>query len=163
MTTTATRRRKPYAGSRFSDPDWTSPPATPPAGFPPLADDEPAEPGFHQDPADEPVPPDSSLQLDEPAATRPRGSSMLSAPDTGDASGFVLGLFATVLMLQYLHGGPAQVRKWLAAKFLNRDGTVLIPDGVVGGHVGVAPSNADGGGGGVPILRGGVDSKGYPY
>lgn len=114
--TTATGRRRPYAGSRFSDPDWASPPpAEPPAGFPPMADDEPDEPGFHQ-PATEPP-------LDEPAPpARHPGPPVLSKPDTGDASGFLLGLFATVLLLQYLHGGTAQVRKWLAAKFLNRDG-----------------------------------------
>jgi hypothetical protein len=41
-----------------------------------------------------------------------------------DGAGFLLGVFAWVLTLAYLRGGPGGVRDWLRAKFLNKG-----PDG----------------------------------
>jgi hypothetical protein len=37
-----------------------------------------------------------------------------------DGAGFLLGVFVWVLTLAYLRGGPAGVRDWLRAKFLNK-------------------------------------------
>ena len=37
-----------------------------------------------------------------------------------DGAGLLLGLIAWVIALQYIRGGPAAVRAWLAAKFLNK-------------------------------------------
>lgn len=37
----------------------------------------------------------------------------------GDAAGFVLGILGMAVIVNYLHGGPDQVRAWLRAKFLN--------------------------------------------
>lgn len=60
-------------------------------------------------------------------SVRPRGLRRLVAPASGpvltvgDASGFVLGVLAWVLVLQYLRDGPKGVRDWLRAKFLNKD------------------------------------------
>lgn len=52
-----------------------------------------------------------------------RGAARGAAPTVGqDGAGVILGAFATVLLLQYLNGGMAGVRAWLAAKFLNRTG-----------------------------------------
>ena len=40
---------------------------------------------------------------------------------TNDASGFVLGALAWILVIQYLNGGVPGVKNWLRAKFLNKD------------------------------------------
>jgi len=37
-----------------------------------------------------------------------------------DGAGFVLGLLAWVLTMQYIRGGPDGVKAWLRAKFLNQ-------------------------------------------
>jgi len=38
------------------------------------------------------------------------------------AARLALLLFAAILLVNLAHGGPAQVKQWLAAKFLNRAG-----------------------------------------
>lgn len=65
-----------------------------------------------------------------PPAPTARGDQLrdraLSNPTLGqDGAGVVLGLFSTILLLQYLNGGSAGVRRWLAAKFLNRTSSEL--------------------------------------
>jgi len=55
------------------------------------------------------------------------------------AAGFVLGVLADVLLINYLKGGFPQVKAWLAAKFLNRVGSTSTTP---------APAPATGGGGG---------------
>ena len=35
-------------------------------------------------------------------------------------AGFVLGILAAILLLQFAQGGTAQVKRWLAAKFLGQ-------------------------------------------
>jgi len=60
----------------------------------------------------------------EPAAPAAPSSASWSLPAApaavGTGSGFLLGVFAWALGLAYLQGGPAGVRKFLAAKFLNK-------------------------------------------
>src|SRR5581483_10783228 len=41
-------------------------------------------------------------------------------PSGHQAAGFLLGLFAYALTINYLRGGSTQVKQWLAAKFLNQ-------------------------------------------
>ncbi|OJV57953.1 MAG: hypothetical protein BGO38_06945 [Cellulomonas sp. 73-145] len=78
-------------------------------------------------PADEPA--------DEPARRRSSSSSQLGGAIGGQlgrsvgnglnaSGGFVLGALAYVLFLVYLRGGTPAVKSWLAAKFLNRTGSV---------------------------------------
>jgi hypothetical protein len=61
-----------------------------------------------------------------PAAPAPTSSGAgLSMPGSVGAAanaggGFLLGLFAWALGLAYLRGGPTEVKKLLAAKFLNK-------------------------------------------
>lgn len=38
----------------------------------------------------------------------------------GSASGFALGIVGTAVLINYMHGGMAQVKAWAGAKFLNR-------------------------------------------
>lgn len=51
-----------------------------------------------------------------------------------EGAGFVLGLVAYALLLNYLRGGIPAVRGWLAAKFINRPyhgpgaGTLIAPE-----------------------------------
>jgi hypothetical protein len=40
-------------------------------------------------------------------------------PDGGGVAGFLLGLVATAALINFMHGGPTQVKQWLGAKFLN--------------------------------------------
>lgn len=54
------------------------------------------------------------------APSAPAKSSSRVKPPSG--GGFVLGILAYALVLNYLQGGPTQVRRWLAAKFVNRTG-----------------------------------------
>src|SRR4051812_27202261 len=94
----------------------------PPAGFPPMADD---------DPDDEP-------QLDEPGATprtrrtstrdftgRSGGASVTptlrppSRLSVADGAGFALGLLLYAIGFAYLEEGPYGVRRWFSAKFVN--------------------------------------------
>jgi hypothetical protein len=62
------------------------------------------------------VDPGVRAQLGDTSWRRQLGPVTLS----GDASGAILGALALVLFVQYLHGGPSQVKAWLAAKMLNR-------------------------------------------
>ena len=39
---------------------------------------------------------------------------------SGDLGGFLAGLLAYALVLNYLRGGPEGVKGWVGAKFLNR-------------------------------------------
>lgn len=62
------------------------------------------------------------------AGTTARPERLASTPfrpggrlTVNDASGFLLGVFVWVLVLQFLRDGPQGVRDWLRAKFLNRD------------------------------------------
>ena len=52
------------------------------------------------------------------APARPARSSSGGAAQEG--AGFLLGLFAYALLLNYLRGGVPQVKGWLGAKFLNK-------------------------------------------
>jgi len=55
---------------------------------------------------------------------RARAISERAVPGVGlsvnDGAGFILGLLAWVLTMQYIRGGQAQVKAWLRAKFLNQ-------------------------------------------
>lgn len=56
-----------------------------------------------------------------------------------DAAGLMLAVFGFALVLAYVRGGPAGVRQWLRAKFLNEAGTIpavrttapTVPSGTV--------------------------------
>ncbi len=50
----------------------------------------------------------------------PSGGGAVVSRAGGDVAGFLLSLIGYALVLNYLEGGPAQVRGWLAAKFLNQ-------------------------------------------
>ncbi len=129
-------RPRPYAGSRFNDPEWAQDPARPPPGFPPLADDDPDEQGTpaagsaprRAAPAAAPAraqshPPAAPKKAaPAPAPGRPStsGGSSISSVGVDDGAGLLLGLFAYALAHAYLVGGPAGAKAWLAAKFLNR-------------------------------------------
>lgn len=68
----------------------------------------------------------------ERLAKAPRGwhSPTLHAPrrlSVADGSGFALGLVLYALGVNYLRHGPAGVRGWMAAKFLNRPDPTLAP------------------------------------
>lgn len=83
------------------------------AGTPPAPDDDPGTAG--DDPAG-----------DAPTGRTSSGGRAASAVDTG--AGWVLGLLLWGWVgLPFLKGGPAQVKKTLMAKFLNKapDGSFL--------------------------------------
>ncbi len=42
---------------------------------------------------------------------------------TSTGAGFILGLIAWTIVRSYLTAGPAGVKAWMAAKFLNKTGT----------------------------------------
>jgi hypothetical protein len=105
---TRTRRRlasRPSSARTSADAVWSPPakPPTPPAGFPPLADD------------DQPAPRDSSSAPTTKPEPRPRPV----LPDVNDAAGGLLALLVWPLVLNYLRHGPAGPKAWLKAKFLN--------------------------------------------
>lgn len=123
--------RRPYAGGTFDDPAWAPDPAKrrqarvatqngPPPGFAPVQT-PPAAPGTGVKVTDR-LPAKPVTQNVDGSKAKPKGAptSFGSSLPGGDFSGFMLGLFGTVLLLQYVHGGTAQVKKWLSAKFLNR-------------------------------------------
>lgn len=65
-------------------------------------------------------------------AERQRSARVLSgAPRMGDeGAGFLLGLFAWTIALNYLRGGLPQAKGWIAAKFINKPyegGTAMAP------------------------------------
>jgi hypothetical protein len=82
--------------------------------------------------------PAGTVEDQEPAETAPepptarrrgnsaRGASAASRPVSGvgvsvnDGAGFILGLLAWVLTMQYIRGGRDGVKAWLRAKFLNQ-------------------------------------------
>jgi len=66
-------------------------------------------PSTTTEPADPPA-----RRIDAPATGR-----ALPPPGAGDLSGFVLGLLGTALLVNFMRGGPAGVRAWFSAKFLN--------------------------------------------
>jgi hypothetical protein len=66
-------------------------------------------------------------------------------PIPSDAGGFLLGLIGYALLWNFIQGGNAQARGWLAAKFLNKPWG--IEEGAkqpAGGQPGAAPVNAGG-------------------
>ncbi len=67
--------------------------------------------------------PRTTVPSSKPAAA-PRGAPSAGGTAVtragGDVAGFLLSLIGYALVLNYLEGGPAQVRGWLAAKFLNQ-------------------------------------------
>jgi len=44
---------------------------------------------------------------------------MIDSGKTHGASGFILGLFLWAVTVNYLRGGPTQVKGWFHAKFFN--------------------------------------------
>jgi hypothetical protein len=65
----------------------------------------------------------TAAPADPPPASPGGGPSLpsMSMPaPMATGSGFLLGVFAWAIGLAYLRGGPAEVRKFLAAKFLNK-------------------------------------------
>lgn len=88
----------------------------------------------------------------------PRWSPPKPAADfVSDGSGFLLGLIGYALVLNYIRGGPAAVRGWFAAKFMNKPyqpSTPLAPTTPAAPDFGRPPSTPSGiytqfGGGGV--------------
>jgi hypothetical protein len=75
-----------------------------------------------------PAQPHPMVPTAAPAASPPPASpgggpslpSMSVPASMQTGSGFLLGVFAWAVGLAYLRGGPAEVRKFLAAKFLNK-------------------------------------------
>lgn len=87
-----------------------------------------------------------------------KASRSFPLPIPGDAGGFLLGLIGYALFYNFLQGGPAQVRGWLASKFLNKpygqvpEGSAPPSSPGVGGasagsRPGQTPAPAPGGGG----------------
>ncbi len=76
----------------------------------------------------EPVPPREPTRRTRvaPGASKGRRRALTerAVPGVGlsvnDGSGFVLGVLAWLLTVQYLRGGTAGVKAWLRAKFLNQ-------------------------------------------
>jgi hypothetical protein len=73
-------------------------------------------------------------RVDELRARQQEARIAQRAPRVGqqaadDGAGFLLGVLAWTLTLNYLRGGLPQAKGWLAAKFLNRPftGTVAAP------------------------------------
>lgn len=73
--------------------------------------------------------PDPEMKVqpdDDPSAPAPTSSgagAAVSLPGMGAAatgSGFLFGVFAWALGLAYLRGGSSEVRRFMAAKFLNK-------------------------------------------
>lgn len=64
--------------------------------------------------------------VEERGNPEPSRSRQTDAGDSGgrfgteDGAGLLLGVFAWALILNFVRGGPAQARGWLAAKFLNK-------------------------------------------
>lgn len=56
-----------------------------------------------------------------PPSPAPRVPSTSSTSSTGgNGAGVLLGMLGYAVLVNFLHGGPAQVRGWMAAKFLNK-------------------------------------------
>lgn len=70
-------------------------------------------------PPAEPSPPSTSDNKPSPPAARNTSSSKASGP-IAEGSGFLLGLIAYAMAINFLRGGPNQLKGWLGAKFLNR-------------------------------------------
>ena len=110
-------------GSRLAVPFPGTQPEPPPA--PPQTSAQPASP-----PADPDEDDAGGEDQEERPAPSPRRSlpSLGGKPNTGDASGFLLGLLVWGwVVLPYLKGGTPRVKAVLMAKFLNRaaDGSDL--------------------------------------
>lgn len=102
------RRRRPPA----ADPRVTAP-GSPAARQRQAIEDIKAKRTPEPEPAPAPASP--------PPASPGGGLSLPATPAAvGTGSGFLLGVFAWALGLAYLQGGPAGVKKFLAAKFLNK-------------------------------------------
>jgi hypothetical protein len=85
-----------------------------------------------------------------PAPARPRARGGGAPQIVNDGAGFVLGLVGYGLFINFLRGGRAQARGWVAAKFLNRPYTP--PAAPV-----IGPSHGSGFGGGLtPGSTGGL-------
>lgn len=55
-----------------------------------------------------------------PAPTSSGAGAVVMPAAVGTGSGFLLGVFAWALGLAYLRGGSSEVRRFMAAKFLNK-------------------------------------------
>jgi hypothetical protein len=64
-------------------------------------------------------PPTAAAEPEPAVRSTPTGRS---APVSvgGDTAGFALGLVATAILINFMRGGPDQVRAWGRAKFLNQ-------------------------------------------
>jgi|SRR5579871_5770644 len=58
----------------------------------------------------------------------PRSSGRRASSAAQNGAGILLGAFAWALFINYVHGGWAGVRAWLAAKFLNNTGSSAGPN-----------------------------------
>lgn len=104
----AARGRSAFLTSADGDAVWK-----PPAGFPPLADDEPAP-----EPESKPDPPAARPRAQLPSLPRPT-----LRPSVSDGSGFAFGIVLYAIGLCYIRGGwngPGGVTDWFRAKFLNQ-------------------------------------------
>lgn len=83
-----------------------------------LPPDTPDDPGVV---SDDPAP--APRQGPAPRSRRRSRSPLDRVPHTGPTStgaGFILGLIAWAVARSYINEGPAGVRRWMRAKFLNR-------------------------------------------
>lgn len=88
---------------------------------------ETGEPGPGEGPGpDQPVtePSPTSPPAPEPdSPPAPASPPVFSSPGDGNLSGFALGLIATAVLINFMRGGPTQVKAWVGAKFANKAGT----------------------------------------
>ncbi|MFE7413139.1 hypothetical protein [Streptomyces laurentii] len=94
-------KKRATSGSQ-TQPSGSTPQPNAPAAAAPAAGQEPPAP------AELPIP---------EALKRGNGGAM----DTG--AGIVLGVVGYALLVNFLRGGPSQVKTWLAAKFVNKPAT----------------------------------------
>jgi hypothetical protein len=98
-------------------------------GYSPASADNvaPGQARTKRDPSDLPVnssaDPRPAPATPAPAATQPRSAPPRSMPSpdigSGGVAGFALGLVATAVLINFMRGGPDQVKRWAKAKFLN--------------------------------------------
>ncbi len=79
-----------------------------------------------------------------PSTSSARPTTVSKPVRLPSGGGFVLGVLAYAVVLNYLQGGPTQVRRWLAAKFVNRTGDATS----------ASSGRSGGGGGGGKVLSG---------
>lgn len=100
------------------------------AGYPPAAVERAvkAKPAPSAEPVSEPAPPAAEETASGGGLSLPSVPTF-SAPNLGSGSlaSFALGAVGCAVLINFMHGGPMQVKAWASAKFLNKITAAALP------------------------------------